>query len=1094
MPAEAPGENAALALTLVSDLPCHSIRSRESFAYILLLSAKYINTNPMPFELLTKEVLLNAAIATSRPVALLVGAPLSVKDGAGVPGVTEILDFVRAEIRSRVPSALPSFETALALKKGGDAYQKAMSWLGENAGQDAVNEVIKKAVLMARKPGVAELPPGTNGNPDEWIIPAGTLSLGALVANASERFLGPVLTTNFDPLISLAIRTAGGQAYRHVLTADGALPSAAEVDPGVCPVVHLHGFWRDADTLHNHAQLTAPRPRLAKSLQRLLESRTLIVSAYGGWDDFFTRALIDLMHDEQAQLDVIWCFREDDADKVKAKHEKLLADVEPAIRKNRFRAYGGIDCHSIFGEILDRLNSVSTPAAVAAAAASPLAGWELIDANYLDTLRPLSAEEVVRYFDGATPTWRHAMCADIPRRAAVGEISRRLAAVRDGKSGCSLQLIRAAGGEGKSTLLLQAAAAAAASGEWNVLWRTSSRIVLPTEHVVALRASKPWLIVVDDAENLVRDLVESVSQLHARGDAHVHFLLAARDTDWRYFFGDRQPWATMLMLHQDIKLRELRNGDARLLVGSWRRHGTKGLRELASLSGADEQVAALLKAVQGTTPVRDEGSFFGGLLAVRFGPAGLRAHVVLLLTRLKDARIENSTRTLFDALLYVAACHAIGIPGIDERVLADLVEVPRDWIQTLVVNPLGEEAAAVRSAGHVFTRHSKVAAAILVAAEQDLGADIAEVWSAIVRQTVRTSVTGGVSRQTHGDSVNACLRLQRELPQQFTERRRLEIAIATAKADIAAEPDKLKPVNNLCKVYRECGDLASAEKVFRGNVETAPRKADSAEVIRSFWFEWGVVRGQLNRDGSHQGSDAWIQGLSISDHFKFAPIDFDRVKRSCNGLGEAFKKLARFRSDCPFARGMRAVAYLGRLTKPHPHDENLKFFGFHDRDGAAFGATNPKNFETSVSWLTTAVAQAGRELQDPFLKALLKPEQVSFNMLRGLFASSQLQPLSPKTHAPPRTPEKSSPENTSNPRPPLTSLEAKIMGGIERVLDEAWAAVPEDINPDERFNSARRKAADSISRLSPHIKRQVSAHFNFEKWQSLRNRDPRRNG
>ncbi len=73
-------------------------------------------------------------------------------------------------------------------------------------------------------------------------------------------------------------------------------------------MVHLHGFWRDFDTLHTQAQLTNPRPKLAKSLQRLLEKRTLIVAAYGGWDDFFTRALIELMNDEQAKLDVIWCF------------------------------------------------------------------------------------------------------------------------------------------------------------------------------------------------------------------------------------------------------------------------------------------------------------------------------------------------------------------------------------------------------------------------------------------------------------------------------------------------------------------------------------------------------------------------------------------------------------------------------------------------------------------------------------------------------------------------------------------------------------------------------------------------------------------
>jgi hypothetical protein len=401
----------------------------------------------MPIELHPKEALVNAALMTRRPVAFLVGSPLSLKDGFGVPGIATMLNFVREEVRDRHSFALPQLESALSGKSGPDAYQAAMKWLGINAGQDAVNEVIAKAVLQARKSAAGALAPATDGQPDDWNIPAGTADLADLVARGGEKFLGPVLTTNFDPLISLAVRKSGGRAGRHVLSADGTLAGAAEDEPGICNVVHLHGFWRDSDTLHTQAQLTNPRPKLVKSLQRLLvaRQRTLIVAAYGGWDDVFTHALVELMNDEQARLDVIWCFYESDPVKVEEKYGKLLKALSPAILLNRFRAYGGIDCHSIFTEILAALRGVS-PTAAAPVVVSPLAGWESIDASYLGSLSPLRPEEVVRYFDGATPTWRHAACADIPSRAGVGEITRRLAAVRDGKAGCSLQLNRAAGG------------------------------------------------------------------------------------------------------------------------------------------------------------------------------------------------------------------------------------------------------------------------------------------------------------------------------------------------------------------------------------------------------------------------------------------------------------------------------------------------------------------------------------------------------------------------------------------------------------------------------------------------------------------------
>jgi len=1047
----------------------------------------------MPFELLTKEDLLIAAIATKRPVAFLVGSPLSMKDSVGVPGVTEILDFVRDEIRDRVADSLPRFESALSGKTGGDAYQEAMKWLGSRMGQDAINDVIKTAVLKARKAEVGEPTTGTDGQPDEWNIPVGTASLGEMVAGGNERFLGPVLTTNFDPLISLAVRSAHGRSSRRVLTADGTLAGAAEDELGICTVVHLHGFWRDSDTLHTQAQLTNPRPKLTKSLQRLLQRRTLIVAAYGGWDDVFTQALVELMNDEQAPLDVIWCFYEADADKVKEKHGKLLAAVEPAIVMNRFRAFGGIDCHSIFGEILSTVRGMS-PTVVVSSLVSPLAGWELIDAAYLAALSPLRPEEVVRYFDGATPTWRHAACADIPNRAAVGEITRCLEEARSTKANCSLQLIRAAGGEGKTTLLLQAAAAAAKSGGWNVLWRPAPRVGLPPEHISTLDPTKHWLIVADDAENLVRDLSEAARLLHEAGRSHVHFLLAARDTDWRYFNGDRQSWGTLLKQHPDILLRELRDDDANMLVEAWRKYGNDGLRELASLPNTDQQVTALLDAVHGAA-AREKGSFFGGLLAVRFGPDGLRNHVVALLTRLKEARIEGSDRNLFDALLYVAACHAVGIPGLDEKVLADLVGVDREWVQTRVVNPLGEEAAAVRSAGYVLTRHSKVAAAILVAAHEVFETDLAEVWSRIVSQTIATDRELRLEMRWFSQAILVGPRLQRELPKQLPEKRRNEIAIEAAQAAKEKKTEWLGCIVNLGNTYRNAGDFAAAVQVFRDNLPTAPSKVDFADVIRGYSYEWGVAEGRAGDDAAHRAADAWLQGLSLADHLKTAPITPENANLICSGLGVAFGKLAEPRPECPFARARRAIAHLGRLAierLKRPDPKGIGYFDKYDRDADRIHTPHPKSIEEAIGWLTTAVAQAGRELQDPFLKALLKPEQVSFNMLREF-----LKPAPPPRSRPNQSTPSLAPEAPAANEAKLMLLqmhrdsEERINVGIERVLKEAWEAVPCDTADEERFSTAKQKTADAITRLSPHIKRQVKSYFHSRNWEPLKSRDPK---
>jgi len=924
-----------------------------------------------------KDALITRARKADKPVAFLVGAPLSVDSGGGVPGVVPMLALVRAEIGAKASSELSRYDAAVAGKTDGDAYQTAMEWLQGNLGQDTVNRVVKTAVLKARKTGAAS-DFKCDGVAGDWHVPAGTQQLANLVSQDSDRFPGPILTTNFDPLLSLAIEAAGGRARLRVVQSDGGLAHDVK-DVGKIDIVHLHGYWRDSDTLHTPTQLTAPRPRLKASLQNVLKQRTLIVVAYGGWDDVFTQALAEVALDDASQVNVLWCFRDTDAGKVELEYKLLLHRVTPAITLGRFLCYGGIDCHSIFAEIAGLSPTTPAPTVVPA---PPIAGWERIDSAYLAALPPLRPEEVIRYFDGAVPTWRHAVSTAIPRRQAVSEVTNRLAMVQPAKDDCSLQLIRAAGGEGKTTLLLQAASDAARSGDWAVLWRPSPRVGLPPEHVVSLDAAKQWLIVADDAENLVRDIGESARLLHEAGRSNVHFLLAARDTDWLFFRGDHPPWDTWLKRHQDILLRGIEPNDAKAIVEAWRKCGADGLRELAVLPNADKQVAALTDAVGCAAQARDEGSLFGGLLAVRFGQKGLQAHVRSFLSRLKGNPIQGSSRTLFDALVYVAACHAVGIPGLNQNVLADLVSVPRHWVQSRVVRPLGEEAAAASNAGYVFTRHFQVAAAILTEAETSFGVDLTEVWSVLVQKTVGTGRDIHFGDQSFPRTVHAGPWLQDALPKQLSEQRRKEIAIAAAKAAVTHKTEWLGCIVDLGKTYRIAESFAEAVQVFRDNLANARGKVDFADVIRGYWYEWGMSEGSLGDNPSHRAADAWLQGLSLSDHLSPAQITDDNVKLICAGLGVAFGKLAQPQPNCSFARGKRAAAYLGRLMTSDP--KALGYFNKYDREADKIGTPHPKDVEEAIVWLTSAVSQAGRELQDPFLLTLADPGHVSFAHLESV--------------------------------------------------------------------------------------------------------------
>lgn len=1053
----------------------------------------------MPIELNSKEALINAALMTRRPVAFLVGSPLSLQNGIGVPGVTTMLDFVRDEIRSRGSFALPQFEAVVNGKVGPGAYQEAMKWLGVNGGPDALNDVVANAVLQARKGSAGSPPTGNDGQPDDWNIPAGTRSIAELVKFDRGRFLGPILTTNFDPLISLAIKQSGGRAGRRVLTTDGALGGAAEDDQEVCSVVHLHGFWRDSDTLHTQAQLTNPRPKLKASLQRLLtaQPRTLIVAAYGGWDDVFTQALVEIINDEQAKFDVIWCFHESVAEKdFEDRYGNLLSAMHPAIVSNRFRPFGGIDCHTIFAEILSTLQGTSSPAAVASITASPIAGWQLIDPPYLDSLVALSSDEVIRYFDGAVPTWRHAVSQAIPRRQDVEKLTARLAQLAHDNIARSMHLVRAAGGEGKSTLLLQAATDGARAGGWSVLWRTSPKEGISPEQVTNLDPTRRWLVVADDADNIVSGLADSAYQLSQSGRSGVHFLLATRDADWKNAGGPRKPWSEWLDAYPDIVLRGITPDDARAVLTAWENAGPDGLRELAAIGDSAKRAVAFESAVRDAVGRQDEqakryrpqeGSFFGGLLAVRFGQNGLQAHVRAFLQRLEHMHIEHGNGSLFDALLYVAACHGTGIPGIDERVLADLVGVPREWVQRHVVRPLGEEAAAVHNAGHALTRHSQVAAAILIEAEETFQMDLAEIWTQLVRHTVKTSRAPGVRvGQTFSPIVHAGPRLQRALPQRMPEDRRKGIAIAAAKAAATHMSEWLGCVVDLGRTYRRAKEHERAAQVFRDNLASASAKVDFSDVIRGYWNEWSVCEGERTTATGH--GDAWLAGLSLSDHLNPAPITDERISLSCAGVSVAFGKLGEHTPNCAFAKARRAAAQLGLIVSNDPR--SISYLHRHDRESDKLKIPHPRDVTEAIAWLTAGVTQAGRELQDPFLKALLKPELVSFKLLQQFLDGVEAPRVQRRTNRRSLTKKPDVAVDTSKPLRLNSTLEPRVQDGIERVAREAWETAASAASED-RLRIAKQEAIRLIAMLSPYIRKQVSHHFTSEKWKPLIKRKPK---
>lgn len=313
-------------------------------------------------------VLIDRLLHAEQEVLFLVGAPMCTPVGEtpGVPGVPGVIQRIRAEFLPVDGEAAPRAErkaTALAaldeaLVGADNPYQTAFRFLIARRGLQSANRLITRAVLDAGRTPVDEglsdpVLDTLEYDPTAWHLPPAVRALGALVARYRQRFGRAVLTTNFDPLIEVAIRAAGGNAHSAVLIADGSLESTR--GEGTL-VVHAHGYWHGADTLHTPAALEQERLALRRSLARLYERRLLVVMAYGGWDDVFTRTLAEVVGDQGAFTEVVWCFFEDDPADIVERCGHILEQLRPALMRQRATLVRGVDCHAVLPALVEALD------------------------------------------------------------------------------------------------------------------------------------------------------------------------------------------------------------------------------------------------------------------------------------------------------------------------------------------------------------------------------------------------------------------------------------------------------------------------------------------------------------------------------------------------------------------------------------------------------------------------------------------------------------------------------------------------------------------------------------------------------------------
>jgi hypothetical protein len=727
-----------------------------------------------------------------------------------------------------------------------------------------------------------------------WNLSAGVAALGRIWTGLPDERRGPILTTNFDPLVEIGIRRSGGSATPYVQIDDSSFLRNMRVQTGSTSVVHLHGFWREGATQHTPEELELGRPVLAAALRALLQTHTLLIMGYGAWNDVVTRQLLaTVREDTQRELDVLWALHESgDA----LQHALAQSPTMQELRKapSNVVFYEGIDVETLLPELERRLADVLTyeDRARDESVVHGIVGWSPITQTFIEKRASASSDQsALSFFDGRLPTWSDASDIRIPARSVTTELVNYVSAQMPLKQS-SFSLVLGPSGEGKSIAIRQAAVQLKAlNPDLSVLALEGDNFG-HVDRFHQLDPSRQYLLVVDDAADFERDLERLAAALHEQSPATIHLLGASRDTDWRSVGGSAFTWSRYLST-RTFTLNRLTRADALAIVTSWESLGLTALGELSRLPNTDERVDELLR-VAADQHAQNEGSLLGALLVTRYAD-GLREHIRDLMWRLSQRIVRGLARpsgtdapafTLLDALVTTAFLHTNEVPSLTFSLLADCLDLSDLEVQVEVIAPLGLEAAISYSVGKIFVRHRIIASVICDLAEQfDIELE------AIARRLVAVAVG-----QIELDGVNEDRLNVAYLASRIKQHPNLQIP--AARAAVEASPNRLQYWTSLSSIVR-ASDPNEAASI---NASVARRLNEMSDLkpLPGFYTEWAVSVGEAE----NWRLNAFLAAASLRDGIL---SESRGVSRSVSCLVLPLRKLTELAPQSVYARGLRAA-------------------------------------------------------------------------------------------------------------------------------------------------------------------------------------------
>lgn len=287
------------------------------------------------------EKLLLRRLKSNENGTFLFGSAISaIKDGVGIPNVSQVAEII--EDYAKELDLFDDFKEHINSFNEQEKYQESFSFFSAIMGAASTREIIKRVVMRNY-----DIETGKHGIPK---------AIQDFVRSVKEKKIKVknIITTNFDTLIEEQFKNEGIDYNSISIVSDSNILNNSN---GFINIIHLHGVWNEGDTMHTKNQLESKRDKIEASLRNFLAEQHVVVMAYSGWVDSFTRTLANIVNDDKAEYNLAWCFYQAESGVIDRNAKGLIESLTPAINRDRIQFFKGIDCNNVFANLLSEVDS-----------------------------------------------------------------------------------------------------------------------------------------------------------------------------------------------------------------------------------------------------------------------------------------------------------------------------------------------------------------------------------------------------------------------------------------------------------------------------------------------------------------------------------------------------------------------------------------------------------------------------------------------------------------------------------------------------------------------------------------------------------------